>query len=206
MSRREADKLIAGGKIAVNNQPARVGQIINEDDVIKLNGKKLELKFEKILLMLNKPAGYICSRKGQGSKTIYNLLPQKYHHLKPVGRLDKDTSGLLLITNDGELANKLAHPRYQKEKVYHAALDKPLAKNGVHRLLKGVKLGDGLSKFVSLKLLNNKTYEVKIAEGRNRQIRRSFAFLGRKVITLRRVRVGKYRLGSLGSGEYVLLG
>ncbi len=153
--------------------------------------------------MLNKPAGYVCSRKGQGSKTVYELLPAQYHALKPAGRLDKDSSGLLLLTNDGELANKLTHPRYQKEKVYRAKLDKPLAQTDKNQLLKGVELVDGMSKFTALNECSAATYEIILAEGRNRQIRRTFAVLGYGVLELHRTSFGPYTMpDQLGPGSW----
>jgi 23S rRNA pseudouridine2605 synthase len=143
---------------------------------------------------LNKPAGYVCSREGQGGKTVYDLMPQKYHRLKTVGRLDKDTSGLLLLTDDGELANRLTHPSFQKEKVYVAGLNKNLAPEDKRKLLTGVNLADGLSKFINVTDCSNSIYEVIISEGRNRQIRRTFDALGYKVTSLNRNKFAEYIL------------
>src|SRR5680860_37304 len=120
LSRRAADKLVEDGKILVNGKVATVGQQVADNDEVTSSDPGFEFSrlgnqtVTNVLIALNKPTGYVCSRKGQGSKTIYELLPGKYKSLKPVGRLDKDSSGLLLMTNNGQLANELTHPRYQK--------------------------------------------------------------------------------------------
>jgi pseudouridine synthase len=154
--------------------------------------------------MLHKPVGYVCSRDGQGSKTIYDLLPTKLHQLKPVGRLDKDSSGLLLLTNDGELANRLTHPSFEKEKVYEISLDKPLARPDRAQIEQGVLLEDGLSK-LQVKPLGNEHWQVTMREGRNRQIRRTFSALGYRLQALHRTQFGTYRLGRIAPGEYTVV-
>src|SRR3990167_9874353 len=133
MSRRAADAVIELGKITVNGQPATAGQQISSEDKVALDGKNINTSSKIQTIILNKPVGYVCSRDGQGSKTIYDLLPAELHNLKPVGRLDKDSSGLLLLTNDGELAHKLTHPSFQKEKVYEVELG-PLDETDKHNI------------------------------------------------------------------------
>src|SRR5690606_8683974 len=132
----------------------------------------------------NKPTGYICSRRGQGSRTVYDLLPDKYRSLKTAGRLDKESSGLLILTNNGNLANQLTHPRYEKEKVYKVKLNKPLTGADKNKLLEGVKLDDGPSRFIKIEQNPQGVCEVTLSEGRNRQIRRTFDTLGYKVVYL----------------------
>lgn len=202
MSRRAADEAVRSGKVLINHKPAELGSEIKPTDEVTLDGKKLKPASKHKTIMLNKPYGYVCSRNGQGSKTVYELLPIQYHTLKPVGRLDKDTSGLLLLTDDGELANKLTHPRYQKEKTYSVKLNKPLDQEVKDKLLTGVKLSDGLSKFIQLNDCSNNTYELTLAEGRNRQIRRTFNSLGYKVNLLHRIKFGNYNLSNLRSGKF----
>ena len=201
LSRRSADSLIKSGKVLVNDRPGELGQDVSSSDTTTLEGKTLSLKEEHTTLMLNKPLGYICSREGQGGKTIYDLLPEKYHHLKTVGRLDKDSDGLILLTDNGQLANELTHPKYQKEKVYKILLNKTLEPNDKKKLLTGVGLSDGMSKFINVKDCSSDTYEVILAEGRNRQIRRMFNSLGYKTISLRRTEFGPYKLDGLKPGE-----
>lgn len=153
--------------------------------------------------MLNKPPGYVCSRAGQGSRTIYELLPSDYKILKPIGRLDKYSSGLLLLTNDGDLANELTHPRYAKTKVYDITLDKPL--QPLHQQMindRGLTLEDGLSKLSLLKLNNSTEWQVTMREGRNRQIRRTFEALGYGITKLHRTSFGSYILKELAPGAH----
>jgi pseudouridine synthase len=203
ISRRSADRLIKEGRVTVNGQAPLIGHQVAEHDHIEVSGLKLTHKVKLVTIMLNKPAGYVCSRAGQGSKTIYSLIPEELHHLKPVGRLDKDSSGLLLMTNDGKLANELTHPLHQKRKVYEVGLDKPLAAEDKDKLEQGIVLDDGLSQ-LQLKRLGDdfKNWQVSMFEGRNRQIRRTFAALGYRVAILHRTQFGNYSLGGLASGKW----
>lgn len=200
LSRRSADAAIAEGRVTVNGKPAEAGYEVGASDTVQLDGKALSLPRTAATIMLNKPAGYVCSRTGQGSRTVYELLPADLHRLNPVGRLDKDSSGLLLLTADGDLANRLTHPRYQKEKIYEVRLDRALSDEDAARIREGVVLEDGPSKLgVSS---TGKDITVTMSEGRNRQIRRTFAALGYEVTRLRRVSFGGYKLGSLQEGRY----
>jgi 23S rRNA pseudouridine2605 synthase len=204
LSRRAADSAIKGGQVTVNGQLPAIGQEITPEDVVTLDGQPLQrAKLQTILL--HKPAGYVTSREGQGSRTIYELLPIELHHLKPVGRLDKDSSGLLLLTNDGDLAQQLTHPSHQKTKLYELELDIPL--QPLHRQMIsdiGVRLDDGPSQLQLERLNdgNDKAWRVTMHEGRNRQIRRTFAALGYTVTKLHRTDFGMYRLDGLPSGKY----
>lgn len=195
LSRRSADQAIAGGRVMVNGHPATIGQTVSPSDRVTIDGNAITISTGTLTIMLNKPTGYVCSRQGQGSKTVYDLLPAKYHGLKPIGRLDKDSSGLLLLTNDGTLANRLTHPRYGKHKVYEVGLDRPLEDEDDIRLAKGVQLDDGPSR-LRIRDRHGLACTVIIGEGRNRQVRRSFAALGYTVTKLHRVRLGDYRLPS----------
>jgi 23S rRNA pseudouridine2605 synthase len=201
LSRRAADALLLKGGVLVNNIAPMPGQDITERDVVKLNGKIITPNQHVQTILLNKPVGVVCSRNGQGSKTVYDLLPMSLHHLKPVGRLDKDSSGLLLLTSDGDLANRLTHPRYEKQKVYIVKLDKQLSKEGATQLKKGVLLQDGISKLV-LHPRSPIEWQVTMHEGRNRQIRRTFAAIHIEVKALHRINFGTYSLGSVASGKY----
>jgi 23S rRNA pseudouridine2605 synthase len=210
MSRRAADDAITKERIHINNALARLGQPVDpEKDAVSLDGKFLTPPEKPATIMLNKPVGYVCSRDGQGSKTVYDLLPAEYHQLKPVGRLDKDSSGLLLLTNDGTLAYELTHPSFHKMKVYELRLDKPLTPpDWEHIATTGVKLSDGSSKF-ELKWLHKNDglqWLATLHEGRNRQIRRTFEALGYKVTKLHRTRFGPYILNPAHkSGEFKTL-
>lgn len=204
LSRRAADAAIAEGRVLVDGTPPPAGMQITEEMNVTLDGKTLTSPGDVRTILLNKPVGYVCSRNGQGNKTVYELLPEPLHHLKPVGRLDKDSSGLLLMTNDGQLAFELTHPKFQKTKKYKIALDKNLAPDDYERIAgKGVLLDDGLSK-LELEMINNqaKEYKVTMSEGRNRQIRRTFDSLGYKVVKLHRTHFGPYRLDKLATGKF----
>lgn len=204
LSRRGADDAVATGRVVVNGSRPSLGQQVSETDSVALDGRVISLPSAHTTIMLNKPTGYVCSRNGQGSLTIYELLPEKLHTLKPVGRLDKDSSGLLLLTNDGVLANQLTHPSQQKTKIYVIRLDKPLTP--LHQQMicdYGVRLEDGNSKFMIQKEENKLI--VTMREGRNRQIRRTFGSLGYSVTSLRRTQFGDYHLGDLAIGQHLVV-
>jgi len=209
ISRRQADDLIAQKKVFINNSPAELGARVSEEDEVKVNGKKLGKSVEFIYLALNKPVGYVCSRRSQGeSKTIYELLPKKYQTLKSVGRLDKDSSGIILLTNDGDFTYRMTHPSFHKVKIYEIQLDKNL--EPLHQQMitdHGISLEDGTSKFVLEKIgeSDRKNWIVTMHEGRNRQIRRTFNSLGYTVEKLHRTNFGNYALGDIKPGKYELV-
>ncbi len=199
ISRRAADQAITWGRISVNGQPPlSAGYSVQENDVVCLDGKPLSIQETFTTIMLNKPIGYVVSRDGQGSKSIYELLPEAYHSLKPVGRLDKASSGLLLLTNNGELANRLTHPSYNKDKVYEIELYVPLKQEDKRAIEKGIELEDGKS---ALRLTGSGTaWTVTMSEGRNRQIRRTFGELGYTISKLHRIQFGDYMLKGTAVG------
>ena len=205
IGRRTADAGILAGRIRINGTIPTAGQDVTATDVVTFDGRILQASGEPVItIIFNKPVGYVVSRNGQGSKTVYDLLPATYQNLKPIGRIDKDSSGLLLLTNDGTLANELTHPSKQKTKVYEIALDKAL--QPLHRQMindYGIVLEDGPSKLQLERLReeDETLWTVSMHEGRNRQIRRTFAALGYTVIKLHRVQFGKYSLGTLGAGK-----
>lgn len=204
LSRRAADQTVANGRVTVNGQPAHAGQTVAESDHVVLDGHLLVLQHKQTIL-LHKPVGYVCSRDGQGNKTIYDLLPPELHHLKPVGRLDKASSGLLLLTNDGELAQQLTHPSFQKVKVYEITLDrelKPLHRQMISDI--GVRLEDGPSRLQLERSHENNAHQWRVTmhEGRNRQIRRTFAALGYTVTKLHRTQFGSQELAGIEAGSY----
>ena len=206
LSRRAADEAIQSGRVEVNGGPPTPGQQVSAADTVDLDGRILSAPAETTTIMLNKPAGYICSRDGQGSRTVYDLLPSELHNLKTVGRLDKESSGLLLLTSDGDLAHRLTHPSFVKVKVYEVSLRTNVAP--LHRQMisdHGVILDDGISRFELMRLHDgdDKKWEVRMHEGRNRQIRRTFETLGYEVRRLHRTHFGDYSLGDLKSGSYL---
>ncbi len=206
VSRREADELIDARKVTINDTVATLGARFALTDVIEVNGKKLETTQAFEYVLFNKPTGYVCSRRKQGdNETIYALLPASLHHLKPVGRLDKDSSGLILLTNDGDFAFQMTHPKFYKTKRYEISLDRDLEPLH-HQMINdyGVQLEDGPSKLTLERQRDEsrKDWLITMTEGRNRQIRRTFSSLGYEVISLHRTNFGNYSLGDIKSGEY----
>jgi 23S rRNA pseudouridine2605 synthase len=204
LSRRAADEAIAQNRVTVNAAAPSAGYQVSDSDIVTLDSRPITPAVNTTTIMLNKPTGYVCSREGQGSRTIYELLPPELHVLKSVGRLDKDSSGLLLLTNDGQLAYQLTHPSFRKMKVYEVSLDKPLLPLH-HQMINdyGIQLEDGISKLQLVRAAaNDNDWTVTIHEGRNRQIRRTFDSLGYKVTKLHRTKFGTYSLNNLQSGKY----
>lgn len=204
MSRRAADAALVAGRILADGVLPMVGHQVTDTTRITLDGKPLDNTLETVTILLNKPVGYVCSRDGQGNRTVYDLLPESLHHLKPVGRLDKDSSGLLLLSNDGQFAYELTHPKFEKVKKYKIAINKDLSEEDFKAITnKGVMLDDGVSKF-SLDSINNqnKEWKVEMKEGRNRQIRRTFEALGYNVVKLHRTHFGTFTLSVLKPGSY----
>lgn len=205
VSRRESDDLIAAGKVKINDKPAKLGARIDKTDKVWYNGSIIPFETDFLYIAMNKPVGYVCSRRAQGdAPTIYEILPKEYQKLKTVGRLDKDSSGLILLTNDGDFTFEHTHPKFKKEKIYEVELDRPL--EPLHQQMisdYGIMLDDGPSKFTVIH--DGNKYIVKLSEGRNRQIRRTFAAVGYKVTKLHRTNFGKYELAGLKPGECVII-
>lgn len=209
VSRRQADELIKQGKVKVNDQSAILGQKVTPDDRIMVNHQPLQVQNRPQLIAINKPTGVTCSRRHQkGDRTIYDLLPNHLHHLKTVGRLDKNSSGLILMASDGDFIHRMTHPSFQKTKVYKVRLDVDLAP--LHQQMIndfGVTLADGRSQLNLSRLSDDhrRDWQVTMNEGRNRQIRRTFASLGYEVVKLHRIQFGPYQLTTLKPGEYTII-
>ena len=207
VSRREADNLIASGKVLVNDSPAVIGARLDKNDKVCYNDKIIPFEVNFSYVAFNKPVGYVCSRRAQGNApTLYELLPENLQDLKTVGRLDKDSSGLILLTNDGDFAFQMTHPKFYKEKIYEVKLDRDL--EPLHQQMisdYGIQLEDGVSKLGLARLSDNnrREWQVVMSEGRNRQIRRTFIALGYQVVALHRIQFGKYQLAGLEPGKWV---
>ena len=205
LSRREADDLISRGKVRVAGVTAVLGGRVEAGQPVEVNNKLVAQKTASTYLLFNKPVGYVSSRRQQGDNpTLYSLLPAQYHHLKPVGRLDKDSSGLLLLTDDGDFAYQMTHPKFYKVKTYEVSVDVPL--EPLHQQMIsdfGVQLDDGPSK-LSLERRDESRlhWTVTMHEGRNRQIRRTFAALGYEVVALHRISFGPYQLSELNDAPF----
>ncbi len=204
VSRREADILIQKGSVEINNRKAEIGERVFDGDRVTIDGKEVNQR-TLVYIILNKPVGYICSRKRQGdTPTIYELLPEDLRQLKSVGRLDKDSSGLILLTNDGDFAFQMTHPKFYKTKKYTVMLDREL--EPLHQQMIadfGINLTDGLSKMVLVRLDEDRLrWDITLHEGRNRQIRRTFEALGYKVVALHRYQFDNYTLSGLEPGKW----
>jgi 23S rRNA pseudouridine2605 synthase len=207
MSRRSADLAIKDRRVKINGHLASLSNNVLQTDKVSLDGKTVKLPSTSLTIMLNKPVGYVCSQNGQGAQTIYDLLPQEYSRLKSVGRLDKESSGLILLTDDGQLAFELTHPSHSKIKRYRVVLDNSL--EPVHQKIindQGISLTDGLSRLELFGLDKKRlAWQVAMHEGRNRQIRRTFGALGYNVKQLHRFSFGPYRLNQLAVGKYIII-
>lgn len=205
VSRREADDMIAEGRVSVNNTTGKLGDRISATDTVVVAGKIVSFATNFSYIMLNKPVGYVSSRKSQDTApTLYTLLPDKFKNLKTVGRLDKESSGLIILTDDGDFAYKMTHPRFKKIKRYEVTLDRDLAPLHQQMIADfGVELKDGQSKLLLTRSgdQDRQTWQVEMSEGRNRQIRRTFGALGYTVTKLHRLQFGPYNLGDLPPGE-----
>ena len=210
-SRRQADRLIAGGTVRVNGRAVPEAGLLIEPgrDQVELEGRRVEPPAERCWLAFHKPAGVITTASDpQGRPTVLELLPPEYrqHRLFPVGRLDQETTGLLLVTNDGELANRLLHPRHKVAKEYLATVRGVPGEADLRRLREGVGLSDGSTRPALVELLGSRgsltQLRVVLAEGRNRQVRRMLAAVEHPVVALTRTAFGPVRLGRLRPGGW----
>jgi len=206
-SRREADKLIEDGKVEVNGKKATTGEKVDEKDYIKINGKKIGIEEEKkVYILLNKPKKCLCSSKDdRGRKTVVDMVNAK-ERIYPIGRLDYDTEGLIILTNDGGLYNKVIHPRSEVYKTYIAKIWGKITKDKLDALSRGVRLEDGMTLPAKLKLIKSddriSQVEISIREGRNRQVRRMFDAVGHKVQELQRTSIGEIKVEDLEIGKW----
>ena len=208
-SRRKAEHLSQEGKVSVNGKiVTEMGIKVSSEDEIKVNGKPLQ-KEEKVYYLLNKPKGYICAvSDDKDRKTVIDCFPDVKERIFPVGRLDYDTTGLLILTNDGEFANKMMHPRYHLPKTYEVAVDGVLTDQMLTMLQNGIELEDGKTlpaEVYLLKRLEGKkktVIQITIFEGRNRQVRRMMEYFHCEVTRLARIQYGFLDLGHLRQGQY----
>jgi 23S rRNA pseudouridine2605 synthase len=200
-SRRLAEKIIANGRVTVSGEvvtdPARE---VREGDDVRVDGGPVGIEAREVWAV-NKPAGVVSTAKEPGTRPAVVSLVDSPARLYPVGRLDADSTGLLLLTNDGELANRLTHPRYEVTKAYRVELRRPPREGDLRRLAEGVHLEDGPTAPAEVRRLGEREIEVVLREGRNRQVRRMAEAIDNRVTALRRVRFGPIELGGLAIGE-----
>ncbi len=202
-SRRHCDELIAAGRVTINgkvytNFSAQPGA----RDHVKVDDKLVHTA-PPLTIMLNKPAGFVSTRKDPHARdTVFELIPEKFSHLFTIGRLDAQTQGLLLLTNDGELAQRLSHPRFKVDKEYEVTLDRPWDPALALKLARGIRLDGQRAKIAQIRSLSSTRLRVILRQGINRQIRRMFEAVGYRVERLLRIRVGNLRVGDLPSGHW----
>lgn len=205
-SRRECDKLISDGKVTVNGVKATLGLEVKEVDEVFVNGNKVVLKKNEYYI-LNKPKGYICSvSDDKGRKTVMDLMPQNVGRIYPVGRLDYDSEGLLIMTTDGALAQKLTHPSNEVPKTYLVKIEGILTEADLNPIRSGVEIDGYMTKKCKAHIVEtNKAYtkvHVTLTEGKNREIRKMFASIGKEVTLLKRIKIGELSLRGLDRGAY----
>ncbi len=201
-SRRKAELIVSRGRVTVNGEvvtdPARD---VGEGDDVRVDGGAIGGAEAREVWAVNKPAGVVSTAREPGGRPAVVELVDSPARLYPVGRLDADSTGLLLLSNDGELANRLTHPRYEVPKAYRVELRRPPSEADLRRLAKGVELDDGPTAPAKVRRRGEREIEIVLREGRNRQVRRMAEAVGNRVVSLRRVRFGPVALGDLPEGK-----
>ncbi len=206
-SRRKCEEIIKSGKVKVNGKVVTdLAFKVSQEDEVKYKGKILEVE-DKIVLALNKPAGYLSTVEDDfNRKTVLDLIDIKSRRLYPVGRLDFNSRGLIIITNDGRLTYRITHPKFEIPKTYEVTLNSQLTDTELKKIKAGIKVGERKVNVKSLQRLDNgNSVKIEIVEGRKRILRRLFSKIGYEVVDLKRVKIGNYRLEGLKEGNYKAL-
>lgn len=203
-SRRAAEQIILDGRVSVNGQTVRLlgTKVAPEHDKVTLDGQPLRAR-RKIYIALHKPVGFVCSRKDElGRRTVYDLLPKEWQDTHTVGRLDFNSEGLLFLTNDGQFALRLTHPRYGVHKKYLATIEGTLEQQMLRKMVHGVFHDGEKLKAESARQVSRNVVELELTEGKNREVRRLFESQGLTVERLQRTQIGKIKLGELKPGRW----
>lgn len=203
-SRRMADRLIDEKKVKVNNETViEKGTVVDtEKDVVKVNDEVIKLEEEKKYILMNKPVGYVTTAKEQFNRPcVLDIITEK-NRVYPVGRLDMDTSGLLILTNDGDITNKITHPKNHICKTYEVITKSSLSLEDMQKLENGVDIGGYITMPAKLQKIKENKYKITISEGKNRQVRKMFESVGNKVEKLKRISIGKLTLDGIDVGKY----
>ena len=200
-SRREADKWIEAGRVTCNSEPAALGTRVAPGDVVCIDGKPVGAKQKQIYIALNKPPGITCTSEPHIEDNIIDFIDYP-ERIFPVGRLDKDSEGLILLTNDGDIVNEILRCENNHEKEYIVAVDRPISDLSLKMMSSGVKIMGVLTKPARVIRIDPESFRMILTQGLNRQIRRMCSALGYKVRRLRRVRIMNIRLGELGAGRW----
>lgn len=202
-SRRGCEQIILDGRVMINNKRVtELGTQVQEGDAVTVDGKPLR-QLDQVVIVLNKPRGYICTRSDTHDRsTIYDLLPAKFQHLHHVGRLDQDSEGLILLTNRGDLSQRLTHPSEGVEKEYEVRTERPVDQNFIFKLVEGMETPEGFARAERAWIENPYLVHVVLKQGLKRQIRIMFFQLGNEVERLVRIRIGGIRLHGIGKGNW----
>ncbi len=202
-SRRAGEKYILDGLVKVNGiVTTTLGTKVDpEKDIIEVNGEKIEAKADLIYIALNKPKGYVTTCRKESGKIVLDLIGIS-GRIYPVGRLDKDSSGLLLLTNDGRLHNVLSHPSFDHEKEYEVTLKWPITDEALEKMKEGIFLMGSKTRPAAVRRISPEQFNITLKEGRNRQIRRMVVKIGNKVLDLKRIRISDVKLGNLKEGAW----
>jgi 23S rRNA pseudouridine2604 synthase len=200
-SRREADKWIEAGRVSINDQPAALGTVVKEGDVVRVDGEIVGAPTQHVYLALNKPVGITCTTETDVAGNIIDLIRHR-ERIFPIGRLDKDSEGLILLTNDGDIVNEILRAENRHEKEYLVTVDRPVTPIFINGMASGVRILGTVTKPCKVQRVDACTFRITLTQGLNRQIRRMCSFFGYKVRRLQRVRVMNIRVDGLKVGEW----
>jgi len=202
-SRRKAEEYIKDGHVKVNGEVVSVlgTKIEPAIDLVEVKGKRIEAKHDLIYIALNKPLCYVTSCSQKGDKIVLDLINIQ-DRIYPIGRLDKDSTGLLLLTNDGELHHRLSHPSFDHEKEYEVAVVKPISDGALRKMVKGMPMMGTKTRPADVKRISSRVFYIVLKEGKNKQIRRMVRKMGNQVVKLKRIRISNIKLGNLTEGSW----